>query len=575
MSSNPRDNALQNNSLYLIIKRMRTPMYVLVVTFTISILGMVLIPGQDAQGHPYHLSFFDAFYFVSYMATTIGFGEAPYEFTYPQRLWVGFCIYLTVIGWFYAIGSIISLVQDKVLAAEIALAQFQKKVKKMEEPFIIFVGYNSLTKAIIDRLSVRGIRSVVIEKNEEKIKLLTLENYTIEIPALAGDIRDPKVFKTAGIHKKNCHAVVSLFNDDAMNLHVALSAKLMNRHVTVVVEATEEEYAQNLKTIGADIVENPFKIVAKRIYLSLKAPSLLMLEQWIYGDPIVLRRKDRLPKEGKYIVCGYGRMGQALEIGLKRAGIDYIFIEASPEKAKKAKRGEKVIIGDADDKKILLKADVQEASCIIAATKDDLLNLSIIMAAKRINPDIYTVARENRINDNVVFKAARIDRVIMIETLMVNKTYNILARPLADRFIRLMKYRGEEWGAKVVKLLHEHIGKNPDTMETVVDRDHAYALLLHMDETGEEVPYSILYRRRDDWRRENAMLILYIRRGGEEMLLPSPQETIREGDELLIAGSEEVFEDVEYIMENIYELSYVLNGKEHELPISDKLSLDF
>ncbi|BDY13485.1 potassium channel family protein [Hydrogenimonas cancrithermarum] len=566
---------MQNNSLYLIIKRMRTPMYVLVVTFSISILGMVLIPGVDDQGKPYHMTFFDAFYFVSYMATTIGFGEAPYEFTYPQRLWVGFCIYLTVIGWFYAIGSIISLVQDKVLAAQIALAQFQRKIKKMEEPFIIFVGYNSLTKAIIDRLTLDGIRSVVIEKNEEKIKMLALENYAIEVPALVGDIRDPKVFKTAGIHKHNCHAVVSLFNDDVMNLHVALSAKLMNKHVTVIVEATEEEYAQNLKTIGADIVENPFKIVAKRIYLSLKSPSLLMLEQWIYGDPLVLRKKDRLPKEGKYIVCGYGRMGQALEVGLKRAGIDYIFIEASPEKAAKAKRGEKVIVGDADDKKILLKADVQEASCIIAATKDDLLNLSIIMAAKRINPEIYTVARENHINDTVVFKAAKIDRVIMIETLMVKKTYNILARPLADRFIRLMKYRGEAWGEKVVDLLKEYINNNPETMETVIDEDHAYALVRHIRESGEEIPYSILYRSREEWKRENPLLVLYVRRGGEEMLLPDPSLPIQIGDEVLIAGTKEAFEDVGYIMENLYELYYVMQGKECELSLSCKLTFDF
>jgi len=157
-------------------------MYVLIATFSISILGMVLIPGVDDQGRPYHLSFFDAFYFVSYMATTIGFGESPYQFTYPQKLWVGFTIYLTVIGWLYAIGSIITLVQDKVLAAQIALAQFQRKIKKMDEPFIIFVGYNSMTKAIIDRLTSEGVRSVIIEKNEEKIKLLALENYSIEVP---------------------------------------------------------------------------------------------------------------------------------------------------------------------------------------------------------------------------------------------------------------------------------------------------------------------------------------------------------------------------------------------------------
>ncbi|WP_201353934.1 potassium channel family protein [Hydrogenimonas urashimensis] len=564
-----------NNSLFLIIKRMRTPMFVLVITFAISILGMVLIPGVDDQGRPYHLSFFDAFYFVSYMATTIGFGESPYTFTYPQKLWVAFCIYLTVIGWFYAIGAIITLVQDKVLAAQIALAQFQRKIRKMEEPFIIFVGYNSMTRQIIDHLSKDGIRSVVIEKDEEKIKELSLENYTIEVPALAGDIRDPKIFKTAGIHKRNCRAVVSLFNDDAMNLHVALSAKLMNKHVMVVVEATQDEYGQNLKTIGADVVENPFKIVAKRVYLSLTSPSLLMIEQWLYGDPLVLRRKDRLPKEGKYIVCGYGRMGTALEVGLRRAGIDYVFIEASPEKAAKARRGEKVMVGDADDKKILLKADVQEASCIIAATKDDLLNLSIIMAAKRINPEIYTIARENHLADTVVFKAAKIDRVIMLETLMINKTYNVLARPLADRFIRLMAYRGESWGKKVVDLMKNHINNNPDTLETRIDEEHAYALVRHIEETKEEVPYSILYRRRDDWRKENPMLILYIRRGEEEHLLPDPSLPIRIGDEILFAGTKEAFEDMEYIMENIYEFYYVMQGKECELSLACKLTLDF
>ena len=566
---------MNNNSFFLIIKRMRTPMYVLVVTFAISILGMVLIPGQTPDGKPYHLTFFDAFYFVSYMATTIGFGESPYEFTYPQRLWVGFCIYLTVIGWFYAIGSIVALIQDKVLIAEIERARFLKKIKKLDEPFIIFVGFNSLTRAIIDKLAARGIHSVVIEKNDEKLKLmeLELENYAIDIPGLVGDVRDPNIFKLAGIHKRNCKAVVSLFNDDAMNLHVALSAKLINKNVTVIVEATEEEYAQNLKTIGADIVENPFKIVAKRIYSALKSPSLLILEQWLYGDPLVLRKKDRLPKDGLYIVCGYGRMGTALEVGLKRAGIDYIFIEASPEKAAKARRGEKVIIGDADDKKILLKAHVQEASCIIAATKDDLLNLSIIMAAKRINPDIYTVARENHLTDTVMFKAAKINRIIMIETLMVKKTYNILARPLADRFIRLMKYRGEAWGRRVVELLKEHINNNPDTYETVIDENHAYALSLQLKEHPDSVPYRVLYRRRDDWQKVNPVMVLYIRRGEQEIVMPDPSLPIELGDEVLLAGTKEAFEDVEYIMENIYELHYVMQGKEYEIPLEEKLGV--
>ena len=58
------------------------------------------------------MGFFDAFYFMSYTASTIGFGELPHPFTEAQRLWVTISIYLTVIGWAYAIGSLLALFQE-------------------------------------------------------------------------------------------------------------------------------------------------------------------------------------------------------------------------------------------------------------------------------------------------------------------------------------------------------------------------------------------------------------------------------------------------------------------------------
>jgi len=45
---------------------------------------------------------FDAFYVMSYTATTIGFGEIPYPFSYAQRLWMTFSIYMTVIAGLHA-----------------------------------------------------------------------------------------------------------------------------------------------------------------------------------------------------------------------------------------------------------------------------------------------------------------------------------------------------------------------------------------------------------------------------------------------------------------------------------------
>jgi hypothetical protein len=60
---------------------MRKPFLVIIATYTISIIGFLFIDGKDTDGNLYHMTIFDAFYFVSYTATTIGFGEIPYAFT--------------------------------------------------------------------------------------------------------------------------------------------------------------------------------------------------------------------------------------------------------------------------------------------------------------------------------------------------------------------------------------------------------------------------------------------------------------------------------------------------------------
>ncbi|MCW8890728.1 MAG: ion channel, partial [Sedimenticola sp.] len=77
---------------FLIFRRMRQPLLTLVVTYAIAVLGLSLIPGQDEAGNVWHMDLFHAFYFVSFMATTIGFGEIPYPFTDAQRLWVTFSL---------------------------------------------------------------------------------------------------------------------------------------------------------------------------------------------------------------------------------------------------------------------------------------------------------------------------------------------------------------------------------------------------------------------------------------------------------------------------------------------------
>ena len=130
-----------SGAIFLILRRMRAPLIVLVLVFSISIVGLTLIPGQQPDGGTEPMSIFDAFYFMSYTATTIGFGEIPYPLTTDQRMWVAASIFVSVIGWAYAIGGLLAMVQDRSFRREVATQRFARQVRRMPQPFLIVAGF--------------------------------------------------------------------------------------------------------------------------------------------------------------------------------------------------------------------------------------------------------------------------------------------------------------------------------------------------------------------------------------------------------------------------------------------------
>ncbi len=549
---------MQNNQvIWIILKKLRVPFLVLLVTFAISILGMMLIPGMDDKGHIYHLNFFDAFYFVSYMATTIGFGESPYAFTYPQKLWVTVAIYLTVIGWFYAIGTIVALIQDDALKKAIAVNKFSKQVLGLVEDFYIILGYNRITKDIINFASKSNVRFVVIDKNELKIEELVLEDFYPFVPSIVGDATNQYILKLAGINQKNCKGVISLFEDDAKNMQIATICKLLNPKIDLIVKATSQNQIDYFKSLGIRYIQNPFDIIAKRLYLNLCSPYIWLLELWAYGHNLKLEKKDLLPK-GKYIICGYGRMGLALEKGLKKAGVEYEVYPIYPKDYLEKKGG--VIFGDDEDRENLIKVGIKDSVAVFAATNNDLLNLTILNTAKKLNPDIYTIARENSLEDLTIFQAANFERVYVLEKILAEYTNTIISREMVDIFIKEIRKMENEWGEVIVNMLINIAGINPIYYEVEINEDNAYALSLYLKKM--KITLGDIRKSRENRNELLKIVYLLLKRGDKFTLMPHPEEEIKIGDKLLIAGSDEVIEDFEYIVNNIYELEYVLNLKQ-------------
>lgn len=543
---------------------MRKPFLVILITYAISILGFLFIEGRDSSGNVYNMSIFDAFYFVTYTATTIGFGEIPYPFTYPQRVWVTFCTYLTVLGWFYSIGSLVSLFRDDLFLQEIEKAKFLRQIKNLNEKFIVVLGYNQITKKIIKKALAQGLRTVVIEKDKMKINDLILENFTPTVPVLYSETYSVKVLEAAGLKKRNCKAIVSLLDNDALNLKITLIAKALNKNVKVAVKSTTSTHTENLKDLDADVIVNPFSIISSEISLALWAPNIFKLEKWLYGIDNLNAALPIFPKS-LYIICGYGRMGKKIFEKLSDNNVDVKLIEMDKKKDVELtkKEMEHLIFGNADDKELLINVGIKDARVVVAVTDDDTTNLSILATARKLNPKIITIVRENDLADDFLFRNANIDHIFTPSKILVNKVTNALVNPLSDKFLKQILKQDNDWASKLVARLVKEIDTNPLLVEIEINNVIAPQIYAYLKE-NKDLSLSLLATSLHNKEQQNNVVPLLLQRENDIIILPEWENDIKIGDKILLACDEHAKDDIEYICENIYEFYYALTGKEKQ-----------
>ena len=178
------------SSAFLVaLRRLRAPIILLVLLFSIGIVGLVMIPGTDPVGRPWRMTIFDALYFMSYTASTIGFGEIPQAFNRAQRVWVTLIIYASVIGWAYLVANLLTLAQDRSFRAVLENGRFRRQVRALREPFYLICGFGETGALVGHALDTVGLRFVVIDIREDRIQELDLLDLAQDAPAMVGNAR--------------------------------------------------------------------------------------------------------------------------------------------------------------------------------------------------------------------------------------------------------------------------------------------------------------------------------------------------------------------------------------------------
>ncbi len=535
-------------AVFVMLRRLRAPLITLVVIVAVAVAGLALIPGQDGQGNPTRMSVFDAFYVISYTATTIGFGEIPYPFTTGQRMWVTASIYASVVGWAFVLGTLLRAAHDDSLRQVVRTQAVARRVRRLREPFVLIAGYGQAGRLVAQGLDAGGRRVVVIDRDPARTQAVEVSTSRQEVIAVCGDAADPAVLGLAGLGHPRCEAVLPLTDDDQANLAVVMTVQMLRPSLPVVARCGDRRLAQRMQHFAVETVINPFDRFGAYLVLAVQHPVVFRLIGWLLSSLGTALPPQRTGlSAGRWVVCADGQFGTEMTADLQSAGLDAHLLPSTGGQ-----------LPDLDDAHLPL---VQQAVGFIAGTDNDLANLAVAAKARLANPQLFVGVRQQTHRLTSLLEAFDPDAVFVPTELVAREA---LARVITPRFWGFIDYAmngDDRWAQPVLDAIVATCGQNsPATTRVRLTLRQAPAVVRWL-RAGRPFTVQDLLRHPDQRDQQvSALAVVLQRRDQPPSYLPSPDTAVHEGDELVLLTCGTAEDVVESVLFYDTAVEYVVTG---------------
>jgi voltage-gated potassium channel len=181
------------------------------------------------------------------------------------------------------------------------------------------------------------------------------------------------------------------------------------------------------------------------------------------------------------------------------------------------------------------RAGVATAAGFVAGTDNDTSNLSLIAAARRINPDLWVAARQNLPTSESLFAVMEVDALLVPTEVVAHEVFAQLSTPLLWRFLQEVPAMGNAWAADLLDRMVGHCGQELPVLwkihftpaETPALTDWLCCGTAHLGD---------LLRNPDDRDRQLPVVPMMVLRDDECVLAPDDDFVLEPGDELLLSG---------------------------------------
>lgn len=531
----PVDNS-SLDVLQLALRRMRGPMLLVIAVFAVSVVGLTLMPGMDDDGQPYRMTIFDALYFMSYTATTIGFGETPYTFTIPQRLWVTGSIFASVAAWTYALTALIGQITAPGFREAMSVLRVKRKLHRTREPFYIVVGYGQTGTAVVDGLVAIHRDVVVVDTDAERLERVTMGAAVGSVLGLHADARRATTLGTAGLGNPHCHGVLAMTHDDETNLSIVMTVNLLRPDVPVIARAQSAALADQMQDFYPEHVINPMDEFGTYLALRLQQPTTHRLTEWLMSPPgTELEEAVTGLAGGRWLVVSDGEFGEEVARDLRRAGLEVGVVPPTGE-----------------------TVDVSDVTGVVVGAESDIVNMSVAARVRAANPDCFLVLRQKSLASTATVAAFAPDVVFHPAELVAHEAMTYLVSPNYWHFVRKVMERDDEWASEELDRIVGRVGTGtPEAARLSVTEDQAPALTRWL--AGGRMTLGQLLTHPESGECREVYAAVHAR-GTQRTVSPGDDLQLRAGDTLMVLGTPAGLDQLTATLYDDADVEYLATG---------------
>jgi len=253
------------------------------------------------------------------------------------------------------------------------------------------------------------------------------------------------------------------------------------------------------------------------------------------------------------IILGFGICGRNVARALKLLDVPYAVIELNPNTVKRyRKKGEHIFFGDATNPEILIRYAVKSAELLIITITDPVAVRKVVKLAKELNPSIFIITRTKFV--------AEIDELLKLGANEVIPEEYEASIALFEKTLRYFKIPLNVINELVSDLKSEHYEALRTEVITKLKKVHPEELLkkltfeTYLIKPGH--PLVGISLRALNLRTKTGATVIAIKRGDELIVNPQPETVLKEGDLLVLIGSEPQINRALYYLESPYEGMY-------------------